>query len=368
MVDDTAVNLQLLEELLQENGYKVAAFPGGELALRSALRNPPDLILLDIMMPGMDGFEVCRMLKANDALRHIPVIFISALNATGDKVRAFSRGGVDFVTKPFQEAEVLARVRAQIELLSMRRQLAEHNQKLEELVAEKTRDLVRANLQLSQSSRIKDDFLHMISHEIRTPANGVLSIGELLVADSGQDELREIFNASSQRLRDLIDNATLIGEIEELARKNHAVISLADVLGDLARACPHLAIRTEPGMEPGTLKLKSDRTLLAKGLTTMVNLAASFSSSLPPLQISLSRDSTKLIAAFEFRELPITAAQAAEFFCFESKVRSASAAEPLGLAPVVAEKILEASGGSLAFSVVEGQAAALVAELPVAGS
>lgn len=368
VVDDTPVNLYLLEEVLQGAGYRVAAFPSGDLALRAAARRPPDLILLDIMMPGMDGFEVCRLFKASEQLRNIPVIFISALHATGDKVRAFSRGGVDFVTKPFQEAEILARVRAQVELLSLRRQLAEHNKKLEDLVAEKTRELVEANARLVESGRLKDDFLGMISHEIRTPANGVLSIGELLLDDSGEDDLRTAFEESSQRLRDLIDDATLLGDIEKLACKQPAEISLSLVLGDLAQHCPNLVIRADPGLEPEALALKAERNLLTRGLTTMVNLAASFSNNLPPMQISLSSDRAKLTAAFELPELPITAAQAEEFFRLESKVRSASAAETLGLAPVVAEKFLQASGGSLLFSLTPGKDARLVAELPVAAS
>jgi CheY-like chemotaxis protein len=116
VVDDQPANLKLLEDLLTSLGHAVRSFPRGRLALDAAARNPPDLILLDINMPEMDGFEVCRRLKADDKLAGIPVLFLSALNETRDKVNAFRSGGVDYITKPFQLEEVRARVETHLEL------------------------------------------------------------------------------------------------------------------------------------------------------------------------------------------------------------------------------------------------------------
>jgi DNA-binding response OmpR family regulator len=116
VVDDQPANLKLLEELLTQQGHAVRSFPRGRLALDAAARNVPDLILLDINMPEMDGFEVCRRLKADDKLAGIPVLFLSALNETRDKVTAFRSGGVDYITKPFQLEEVRARVDTHLEL------------------------------------------------------------------------------------------------------------------------------------------------------------------------------------------------------------------------------------------------------------
>src|SRR3989440_11358459 len=106
VVDDTPANLQVLAGMLKDRGYKVRPVPSGKLALAAARRDPPDLILLDINMPEMNGYEVCEHLKADDALRGIPVIFISALTEQLDKVRAFATGGVDYLTKPVQMGEV----------------------------------------------------------------------------------------------------------------------------------------------------------------------------------------------------------------------------------------------------------------------
>src|SRR5579864_2065225 len=109
-VDDNPANLKLLEGMLRQQGYQVRSFPRGRLALASAAENPPELILLDINMPEMNGYEVCERLKLYEKLAQIPFIFLSALGETADKMKAFQAGGVDYVTKPFQLEEVQARV------------------------------------------------------------------------------------------------------------------------------------------------------------------------------------------------------------------------------------------------------------------
>jgi putative two-component system response regulator len=141
VVDDTPENLALLQEMLQMQGYRVVVFPGGELALTAARKNPPDLILLDIMMPGMDGYEVCRQMKADETLKEIPVLFLSALSGTADKVKAFSVGAVDYITKPFQFEEVRARVQTHLRLRALQLELEKHNRQLEQLVEEKVREI-----------------------------------------------------------------------------------------------------------------------------------------------------------------------------------------------------------------------------------
>ena len=141
IVDDTPQNLKLLEGMLREQGHRVFSFPRGDLALKAAAKNTPDLILLDVNMPGMNGYQVCERLRGNETLREVPVIFISALNELIDKVRAFEVGGVDYVAKPFQLAEVHARVETQLELRSAREALRRQNEILEEKVRERTKEL-----------------------------------------------------------------------------------------------------------------------------------------------------------------------------------------------------------------------------------
>jgi len=135
IVDDTPDNLRLLSQMLSEQGYGVRAVASGSRALASVRAAPPDLILLDIKMPGMNGYEVCERLKADERTRDIPIIFISSLDAIQDKVKAFTAGGVDYVTKPFQLEEVLARVETHLALRKLQQQLQDANKKMKQELA-----------------------------------------------------------------------------------------------------------------------------------------------------------------------------------------------------------------------------------------
>ena len=135
IVDDTPDNLRLLSQMLSEQGYRVRAVTSGTRALASVRADPPDLILLDIKMPEMNGYQVCEHLKADAETRDVPIIFISALDATQDKVEAFTVGGVDYVTKPFQLEEVLARVETHLTLLRLQKRLQDANRKMEQELA-----------------------------------------------------------------------------------------------------------------------------------------------------------------------------------------------------------------------------------------
>jgi len=132
VVDDTPPNLQLLLTMLARKGYEAHGVSDGATALANAHEQLPDLVLLDINMPNMNGFQVCQNLKSSDRTREIPVIFISARDEVLDKVQAFAVGGVDYITKPFQIAEVLARVENQLTLRRLQRQLQEQNERLKQ--------------------------------------------------------------------------------------------------------------------------------------------------------------------------------------------------------------------------------------------
>ena len=141
IVDDQPANLEILRSMLSSNGYRVHSFPNGASALRLAKRKPPDLILLDITMPEKDGYQVAKELKANDETKEIPVLFISARTGTEDKLRAFSAGGQDYVTKPFQVDEVLARVATHLSLRRLQRETTAYATRLEGMVAEKVEEI-----------------------------------------------------------------------------------------------------------------------------------------------------------------------------------------------------------------------------------
>ena len=148
LVDDESANLAVLTNYLADCGFQIQAAQTGEAGIDIARRQQPDLILLDVLLPGMDGFEVCRCLNADTRTRTIPVIFMTIVTNVEDKLKGFDAGGVDYITKPFQREEVLARVTTHLRLRDLTRQLEEAKESLERRVEERTAELARANQEL----------------------------------------------------------------------------------------------------------------------------------------------------------------------------------------------------------------------------
>ncbi|HCA98148.1 MAG TPA: hybrid sensor histidine kinase/response regulator [Cyanobacteria bacterium UBA9226] len=225
IVDDTPENLQVLSATLSERGYKVRGVIKGQMAIRAAKSAPPDLILLDIRMPEMDGYEVCQRLKADPQTHDIPIVFISALDEVLDKVKAFQAGGVDYITKPFQVEEVLARVENQLMICRLSHKLQEQNQKLQQEVQER----IKAEKAAEAASQAKSEFLANMSHELRTPLNAILGFSQLLSREPElQPQHREqigIINRSGNHLLNLINDILELSKIEA----GKAVINLSNV-------------------------------------------------------------------------------------------------------------------------------------------
>jgi signal transduction histidine kinase len=181
VIDDTVANLRLLTDILTDAGYLVRAVSDPHLAVEAVTLCPPDLVLLDIDMPELDGFAVCRQLKESPNTASVPVIFVSAFAETEYKLEAFLAGGVDYITKPFRAAEVKARVRAHVELAQARRQLQESYARLSELEA------------------LRESFTHMLVHDLRTPLNAMSLTLELLTLDDRLDSALRPDVAAAQR-------------------------------------------------------------------------------------------------------------------------------------------------------------------------
>lgn len=176
IVDDIPENLQLLGNVLLSQGLDVGFAVNGMQALEAVEYNKPDLILLDIMMPGMDGFEVCRRLKANPNTAEIPIIFLTAKTQTEDIVSAFDMGAVDYVTKPFNPSELVVRVFTHLEIKKSRNLIQKQNEKLQELNAS------------------KDKFFSIISHDLRGPFTGLLGLTSLILQDKDSFEFDEVID------------------------------------------------------------------------------------------------------------------------------------------------------------------------------
>ncbi len=179
IVDDIPENLQLLAGMLSEQGYIVRLAPDGQLALQFVQSNPPDLILLDILMPDMDGYEVCKELKTSPTTQDIPVIFISALHEVFDKVKAFSVGGVDYITKPFEVREVLARVENQLRLSRFSKQLLEQNVRLSKEIEERKR-IQHERKRAQEALQASEAELRALFAAIPDPLFVINSVGRVL--------------------------------------------------------------------------------------------------------------------------------------------------------------------------------------------
>ncbi len=202
IVDDTPANIDVLDLFLEKEGYKISIAQSGESALDLADRISPDLILLDVMMPGIDGFETCRRLKSNDKTSDIPIIFITARNESADIIKGFSLGGVDYITKPFSQEEVCARVHLHLKLKTLMAALETKNQKLADL------------------NDLKNKFLGMASHDLRNPISTIqgfskilLDHGETLAEDAKKEFLQSIHKVSNDMLT-LLDDLLNISTIE----------------------------------------------------------------------------------------------------------------------------------------------------------
>src|SRR3954452_2535367 len=233
VVDDTPANLQVLAGMLKDRGYKVRPVPGGKLALLAARRDPPDLILLDINMPEMNGYEVCEHLKADDQLKGVPVIFISALTEPLDKVKAFAIGGVDYLTKPFQMEELHARVETHLKLRRLQIELEEYSRHLE-LARE------RLKLDLEMARDVQRGFLPQRMPEV--PGYEFFAHYEPAYEIGG--DYYDFIPLPRQRV------AVLVGDV---AGKGVAAALLMAKLSADARFC----MLTEPGPAAAVTKLNS---------------------------------------------------------------------------------------------------------------
>ena len=351
IVDDIPANLELLSEMLRERGYEPRPVPSGRLAMLAAQADPPDLIMLDIRMPEMNGFEVCERLKADAVLKDIPIIFITALTDTAEKVKAFSLGAVDYVTKPFQVEEIMARVRAHLRISSLQRQLCVQNLNLEQRVADRTLELAKAYERLLELGRLKNDFFRIISYEIRTPVNGVLGIGELIIDRCPPTEdckrYADLFREASLRMRNLIEDMALIIDIEEVPLEIGEAVSFSVLLDSVRASLPGIQISMDQQAVLESVFLNGDRVLLKRVLQTLILLATSLSLDRYSVWVTGVVEAEFLRVNIDVDDFLLSAEAVAGFFDIESLERSKSSAETLGLAPVVAHKIISALGGEM---------------------
>lgn len=349
LVDDQPANLKLLEDMLRSEDYSVYSFPRGRLALAAAAQHPPDLILLDINMPEMNGFEVCERLKSSPKLARIPVIFLSALNETEDKVMAFRSGGVDYVTKPFQFEEVKSRVETHLNLHRLQQALERHNQQLEDLVRARTHELEEAHGRLRVLDQSKSDFLRLISHELRTPLNGILGISQLALEGS-DPELRDLYDQSRRRILTVLERASLLSQIEVEGEKFAAgLVSLPAVVREAVGEAAEFARSRQVVLRPGRMlsgSIFGSKELLVKAFEALLETAVKFSNAGEIVQVTQHPSENAIEIESCGRSIPPAAIP--KFFEIFSIGEAITPGGDLGLDAPVAHRILKLFGGTVA--------------------
>ena len=380
IVDDTPENLQVLSATLLDCGYKVRGVISGKMAIRAARAGSPDLILLDIKMPEMDGYEVCMQLKADPKTSEIPVIFISALDEVLDKVTAFQVGGVDFITKPFHVAEVLARIEHQLTIQRLKKQLLDRNTELQQEIIERK----KAEEAAAAASLAKSQFVANMSHELRTPLNAILGFTEVMSRDSSlSDENLEnlrIINRSGQHLLELINDVLDLSKIEagiiSLDERSFDLYQLLDTLEELFQIKAETKnLQLKFFVEPNVPQyIKTDEKKLRVCLINLLGNAIKFTLDGGRIWLRVSLESKQQLAeleiypnstsgepfliVFEVEDTGVGIAAAEIDTLFDAFVQTEAgrnAADGTGLGLTITKKYVHIMGGDIGFTSVLGE-------------
>jgi two-component system, sensor histidine kinase and response regulator len=293
VVDDTPANLKVLTQMLSEQQYKVRIAPGGKFALDSINIEAPDLILLDILMPDIDGYQVCEKIKANEKTRHIPIIFISALNEVIDKVKSFEIGGVDYITKPFEPVEVLARIKNQLNLQYLKLELQSQNQKLQEEIDLRKKielEIQKLNEELNQRNQeleiLNQDleaFNYRVAHDLRNALTSIITKCYML-QKKYEDQLESSYQTyitsieeSAVKMSETMNGLLSLSQIRH-SQVIPAIVNLSEIVEDIAN---HLQIeetsrKVEFIIHPD-IEALGDKNLLKIALENLINNAWKYS-------------------------------------------------------------------------------------------
>ncbi len=301
VVDDNPTNLDLLDGMLTEAGFEVRAAINGVLALSSIEKLPPDLILLDIQMPEMDGYEICGRLKANSKTQDIPVVFISALDDISDKVKGFHVGGVDYITKPFQVEEVLARINTHLTIRRL--------QKKQE----------KQNRELIEAARFREEVEHITRHDLKGPLTPIISFPKLIrriesLSQKSVNYLR-IMETAGLRMLDLINRSLDIFKMEKgIYIYTPASVDIVHIVYDVLKEMQsqletgqisiHFLLNDAPVTETDTFEIQGEEFLCYTMLNNLIRNAIEASTKEDKITISLEDREMKVIRIHNPTEVP----------------------------------------------------------------
>lgn len=362
LVDDTPANIDVLRKTLEPEGYNLSFAPNGAIALKLAVHNQPDLILLDVMMPELDGFETCRELKKNEKTRDIPVIFITAKTETEDIVNGFSLGGVDYIAKPFRQEEVCARVKTHLQLMHTRRQLEKKNEALRELNA------------------LKNQFLGMAAHDLRNPLSSICGFAKMIKEEKGElqdgqmDEFLDIIYSSGHRMQALVNNFLDISVIESGQLKlDIRPQSLKKLIEERIRIFTFHANRKQIALSeslPETPPIRFDYNHLSQVIDNLVWNAIKFSPKNSGIHVSMEDNGGEVKVSVKDEGPGISMEDQVKLFGAFQKLgaKATDGEKSVGLGLVIVKKIIEAHGGRIEVKSEPGSGATFSFSIPRGGA
>lgn len=361
LVDDVIDNLDMLTDMLENQGYQVKVALGGQEALNQIEIEHPNIILLDIQMPNMDGYEVCRRIKANPETQDIPVIFLSALSETKDIVKGFDVGGVDYVSKPFKFREVLARVANQINLSRQRKEI--------EFLRERDKQ------QFEALAKIKNNFLYGTAHDLKNPLTGLLLYTQLLrsTPPDNKEEIADVANGielSARKMQSLITDILDLAQMQVGDQMNFIELPLQPIIESVCKNFTILArekdINCNLDMPEETINYPIDASYFERMLDNLVSNAIKYTPSGGNVSILLEDCGDRLEISIADTGLGIPKDDIPKlfdaFFRVKTKSHRQESGTGLGLSMVAA--IVDDHNGTIYVESEEGAGSTFVISLP----
>lgn len=363
-VDDHPANLNLLFDLLGDAGFDLLVAQSGESALARAEKTTPDIILLDIMMPGMDGFETCQKLKANPRTQKIPVIFMTALSDTVDKVKGFELGAVDYITKPIQAEEVLARVRTHLTIQRLQNDITQKNKELEKFLAQE-----------KELNQLKTHFLSMASHEFRTPLTTIQLSSNLLKRYGGKmgDEKRAeecaVIERAVMRMTTLLNDVLMIAKGEagkvELNRERVNILELCQQVVDTYKLLSDGTHTVTITFSGDFVPILVDPKLLHHVFSNLLSNAIKYSPKGGTIAVQVKQTPERVLWQVTDQGMGIPADELPHLFEVFHRAKNAASIQGTGLGLSIVKQFVELHGGTITVNSVENQGTTFLITLPV---
>ncbi|MFB2838576.1 ATP-binding protein [Floridanema evergladense] len=357
LVDDQPDNLRLLSTLLSERGYEPRGVISGQMAIKAARSSQPDLILLDILMPEMDGYETCEKLKSDEKTREIPVIFISAKDETIDKVRAFGLGALDYITKPFHVDEVLARIENHLSLRKLQKQLKEQNSLLQQEIIirqQAEQALQKANQELAQSNADLEQFAYVTSHDLQAPLATVTTYAQLLEQhcknqlDNQANQFIEYIITGCLRMQKLIEDLLEYAQVDR-TQKSFRSVDLNNILTIVCSNLESTIDKNQATIVYDNLPtIVADSSQLVQLFQNLLDNAIKYCREEPPkIEISVELRGNEYLFAVKDNGIGIDRQSFERIFQIFQRLHDSEEYSGTGIGLAICQKIVELHGGRI---------------------